>query len=127
MLSKELGVTPRWLRKQISKWKRRIKEFHNLKYLGQRPPSVALDEFIEIEARMHSNLIEVKRHVLEDIRADRHSKGLQDLPSFTFYRVRKQTDLYQFLSEAKYSWFKVRRIDIPSDLSECYKWGNTDL
>jgi hypothetical protein len=75
-LSKELGVTPRGLRKQISTWKRSIKEFHNLKYLGQRPPSVTLEEFIEIEARMYSNPIEVKRHVLEDVTADRLSKGV---------------------------------------------------
>jgi hypothetical protein len=116
-LSKELGVTPQGLRKQISKWKRTVKEFRNLEYLGQRPPSVTLDEFIEIEARMRSNPIEVKSHVLEDIRADRLSKGLQNLPSSTFYRARKQTNLYQFLSEAKYSWFKVRGIEIPIDYS----------
>jgi len=116
-LSEELGVTPQGLRKQISKWKRNIKEFRDLRYLGQRPPSVTLDEFIEIEARMHSNPIEVKSHVLEDIRADRLIKGLQDLPSATFYRAMKQTDLYQFLSATKYSWFKVRGIDIPGDFS----------
>ena len=63
-LSKEQGVTPRGLGKQISIWKRSIKGFRNLRYLGQRPPSVTLDEFIEIEARMHSNPIEVKSHVL---------------------------------------------------------------
>ena len=116
-ISKELGVTPRGLRKQISTWKRSIKEFHNLKYLGQRPPSVTLEEFIEIEARMYSNPIEVKSRVLEDITADRLSKGLQGLPSSTFYQARKQTDLYQFLSKAKYSWFKLRRINIPADFS----------
>jgi hypothetical protein len=64
-LSKELGVTPRGLRKQISNWKTSIKEFRNLRYLGKRPPSVTLDEFVEIEARMHSNPLEVKSHVLE--------------------------------------------------------------
>jgi hypothetical protein len=48
-LSKELGITPRGLRKQISKWKRSIKEFRDLRYLGQRSPSVTLDEFMEIE------------------------------------------------------------------------------
>jgi hypothetical protein len=85
-LSKELGVTPR----------------------GLRTPSVTLQEFIEIEARIHSNPIEVKSHVLEDVKADRLSKGLQNLPSSTFYRVMRQTDLYLFLSEAKYSWFNVR-------------------
>ena len=109
-LSKELGVTPRGLRKQISEWKRSIKEFRDLRYLGKRPPSVTLNEFIEIEARMHLNPIEVKSHVLEDIKADRLCVGLQNLPSSTFYRAMKQTDLYQFLSEAKYSWFKVRGI-----------------
>ena len=116
-LSKELGVTPRGLRKQITKWKRSVKEFRDMRYLGQRPPSVTLDEFIEIEARMHSNPIEVKRHILEDIRADRFGKGLQNLPSSTFYQAMKQTDLYQFLSATKYSWFKVRGIDIPGDYS----------
>ncbi|MBC8521627.1 MAG: hypothetical protein H8D26_06525 [Methanomicrobia archaeon] len=95
-LSKEPGVTPRGLRKQISKWKRSIKEFRDLRYLGKRPPSVTLEEFIEIEARMQSNPIEVKSHVLEDIRADRLGKGLKDLPPSTFYRAMKQTDLYQF-------------------------------
>lgn len=116
-LSKELGVTPRGLRKQISGWKRSIKEFRNLRYLGKRPPSVTLHEFMEIEARIHSNPIEVKSHVLEDIRDDRLSKGLQNLPSSTFYRAMRQTDLYQFLSEAKYSWFNVRGIKIPNDYS----------
>ena len=107
-LSKELGVTPRGLRKQISGWKGSIKEFRDLRYLGKRPPSVTLQEFIEIEARIPSNPIEVKSHVLEDVKADRLSKGLQNLPSSTFYRVMRQTDLYLFLSEAKYSWFNVR-------------------
>ena len=116
-LSKELGVTSRGLRKRISGWKKSIKEFRNLSYLGQRPPSVTLDEFIEIEARMHSNPIEVKSHVLEDIRADRLNKGVQNLPSSTFYRTMKQTNLYQFLSDTKYSWFKVRKINIPGDYS----------
>jgi len=116
-MSKELGVTPRGLRKQISEWKRSIKEFRNLRYLGKRSPSVTLNEFIEIEARMHSNPIEVKSRVLEEIRADRLSKGLQSLPSSTFYRAMKQTDRYQFLSAAKYSWFNVRGIEIPNDYS----------
>jgi hypothetical protein len=80
-LSKELGVTPQGLRKQISWWKRSIKKFSDLRYLGKRPPSVTLSEFIEIEARMHSNPIEVKSRVLGDIRDDRLSKGLQNLPS----------------------------------------------
>ena len=53
-LSNELGVTPQGLRKQISKWKRSKEEFQNLKYLGQRPPSVTLTEFIEIEARTYA-------------------------------------------------------------------------
>lgn len=53
-LSKEQGVTPRGLGKQISMWKRSIKGFRNLRYLGQRPPSVTLDEFIEIEACTHA-------------------------------------------------------------------------
>ncbi|KAF5428891.1 hypothetical protein C5S39_10030 [Candidatus Methanophagaceae archaeon] len=116
-LSKELGVTPRGLRTQISEWKRSIKEFRTLRYLGKRPPSMTLNEFIEIEARMHSNPIEVKSRVLEEIRADRLSKGLQSLPSSTFYRAMKQTDLYQFLSAAKYSWFNVRGSEIPNDYS----------
>jgi len=116
-LSNELGVTPQGLRKQISKWKRSKEEFRNLKYLGQHPPSVTLTEFIKIEARTHSNPIEVKSRILEDIRDDRLSKGLQNLPSSTFYRAMKQTDLYQFLSEAKYAWFKVRGIEIPNDYS----------
>ena len=44
-------------------------------------------------------------------------KGLQNLPSSTFYRAMKQTDLYQFVSEATYSWFKVRGLVIPNDYS----------
>jgi hypothetical protein len=45
--SNELCVTPQALRKQITKWKRSKEEFRNLKYSGQRPPSVTLTEFIE--------------------------------------------------------------------------------
>jgi hypothetical protein len=112
-LSKELDVTPQGLRKQISKWKKSIKEFCNLKYLGQRPPSVTLDEFIEMKARLHSNPIEVKRHVLKDIRADRLDSELQNLPSSTFYR---ETNTW-FFSEQKYSWFEVKGIVIPNNFS----------
>jgi hypothetical protein len=39
-LSKELGVTSQGLRKQISKGKESIKDFRDLRYLGQLPPSV---------------------------------------------------------------------------------------
>jgi hypothetical protein len=97
-LSKELGVTPRGLRKKIAKWKRNIKEFRDLRYLEKRPPSVTVDEFIEMESRLHSNPIEVKSRVLEDIRADRLGKGLRNLPSSTFYRTMEQTDLLVCLS-----------------------------
>ena len=70
-LSKELGVTPRGLRKQISGWKRSIKEFRNLRYLGKRPPSVTLTEFIEnLKAYGGADLQEIfnrltnaKRHI----------------------------------------------------------------
>jgi hypothetical protein len=110
-------TTPQGLRKQIAGWKRSIKEFRVLGYLGKRPPSVTHTEFIKIEARMHSNPMEAKSRVLGDIRDDRICKGLQNLPSSTFYRAMKQTDLYQFLSEANYSWFKVRGIEIPNDYS----------
>ncbi|RJS77100.1 hypothetical protein CW713_10610 [Methanophagales archaeon] len=73
-LSNELSFTPQGLRKQISKWKRSKGGFR--KYLGQRSPSVTLDEFMEIETRTHSNPIEVKSHIFVDIRADRLNKGL---------------------------------------------------
>ena len=61
---------------------------------------MTLNEFIEIEARMYSNPIEVKSNVLADFTAGRLSKGLQDLPSSTFYRARKQRankNTYEFL------------------------------
>ena len=60
-------------------------------------------EGVQIIQRMHSNPMEAKSRVLGDIRDDRLCKGLKNLPSSTFYRAMKQTDLYQFLSEAKYS------------------------
>ena len=78
---------------------------------------MTLDEFTEMEARLHSNPIEVKGNVLEDFRADRLDKRLQNLPSSTFYRTMKQTDLYLFFSEAKYSWFEVRGIEMSKDYS----------
>ncbi|NQE54152.1 hypothetical protein C5S29_11215 [ANME-1 cluster archaeon GoMg3.2] len=126
-LSKELGDTSQGLRKQIAGWKRSIKEFRDLSYLGKRHHSVTLTEFIEIEARMHSNPIEVKSRVLGDIWDDRLCKGLQNLPSSTFYLAMKQTDLYQFLSKAKYTWFKVRGIKIPNDYSVYDKTSCTDI
>jgi hypothetical protein len=70
-LSKELGVTPQGLRKQIAGWKRSIKEFRDLRYLGKRPPSVTLTEFIEnLKAyggadlqEIFNRLINAKRHI----------------------------------------------------------------
>ena len=76
---------------------------------------MTLDEFVEIEARLHSNPIEVKSHAIEDIRADRLREGLQNLSSSTLYRAMKQTDLLRFLSEAEYAWFTVRGLKIPND------------
>jgi hypothetical protein len=98
-LSKELGVTPRGLRKQISTWKRSIKEFHNLKYLGQRPPSVTLEEFIEIEACMFSNPIEVKVMFLRISRPIVLVKDCKTYPHpHSTGRGNKQTCISSYLS-----------------------------
>jgi hypothetical protein len=67
--------------------------------------------------RTHSDPIEVKSRLLEDILDDRLNKGWQNLPSSIFYRAMKQTVMYLFISKVKYTWFKARGIEIPSDYS----------
>ena len=44
--AKQLGVTERGLRKQISNWINNYKEFKQLIYLGKEKPSITLSESI---------------------------------------------------------------------------------
>jgi hypothetical protein len=46
--------------------------------------SVSIHHFMDNKLQL---FITVKSHVLEDVRADRHNKGLQDLRSSSFYHA----------------------------------------
>jgi ribosomal 30S subunit maturation factor RimM len=60
-------------------------------YLGRYRPSI--DEFLEIEERIHSNPLEVKSHILSDLQDTRKIKGEEAIPTSTFYR---QTALNEY-------------------------------
>jgi hypothetical protein len=49
-----------------AKWIKEEPDFLNLIYLGKSPPSITLDEFIEIKDRIQSNPLELKKHLLSD-------------------------------------------------------------
>jgi hypothetical protein len=55
-----------------AKWIKEEPDFLNLIYLGKSPPSITLDEFIEIKDRIQSNPLELKKHLLSDPYLQRH-------------------------------------------------------
>lgn len=113
--AEELGVTYMAIWKRVSKWVKEDPAFANLTYLGRYRPSITLNEFLEIEERIHSNPLEVKSHILADLRECRESKGEKAIPTSTFYRRTKQTVLNGYFSG--YDWFEVKNIKIPPQYS----------
>ena len=111
-LAEVLGVTYMAIWKRVSKWVKEDPAFTNLTYLGRYRPSITLNEFLEIEERLQSNPLEVKSHILSDLRDTRKIKGEKAIPTSTFYR---QTALNEYFSG--YDWFKVKNIKIPPQYS----------
>ena len=106
-LANDLGVTWYGLKKRLSFWKKNDPAFKSIVYLGRNRPSVTLNEFIEIESRISSNPLEVKRHILSDLQTNRKASGKEFITKPTFYRVAKQVTLSQFSSEFIYLWFEM--------------------
>jgi hypothetical protein len=76
--------------------------------------SITLDEFIEIKDRIQSNPLELKKHLLSDIRDKRELRGEDTLSTATFYRRANQVELSLFTNNECYRWFSERKIKIPS-------------
>jgi hypothetical protein len=112
-IAEKLNVTPFGLKKQISKWAKGDPTFAGFTYLGKRRPSITLDEFIEIKDRIQSNPLEVKKHILSDIRDKRELRGEDTLSTATFYRRTSQAELSLFSNNEHYRWFSERKIKIP--------------
>jgi hypothetical protein len=113
-IAEELNVTPSGLKKQISKWAKVDSSFTGFTYLGKHRPSITLDEFIEIKDRIQSNPLELKIHLLSDIRDKRELRGEDTLSTATFYRRANQVELSLFTNNECYRWFSERKIKIPS-------------
>ena len=115
--AKQLGVTERGLRKQISNWINNYKEFKQLIYLGKEKPSITLSEFLEIEYKFAENPIQVKNGLYDDIQTKRDLLNLEPLSKSTYYRKVDQTLLSQYSYEKEYRWFESQKITIPEDYS----------
>src|SRR5450759_4320334 len=115
--AKQLGVTERGLRKQISNWINNYKEFKQLIYLGKEKPSITLSEFLEIEYKFAKNPIQVKNGLYDDIQTKRDLLNLEPLSKSTYYRKVDQTLLSQYSYEKEYRWFESQKITIPEDYS----------
>ncbi len=113
-IAEELKVTPFGLKKQISKWAKDDLAFAGFTYLGKHRPSITLDEFIEIKDRIQSNPLELKKHILSDVRDKRERRGEDVLSTATFYRGTKQAELSLFSNNKCYQWFSEKKIEIPS-------------
>jgi len=113
-LAKVMNVTYRAVRMRITKWIKEEPDFFNLIYLGKSPPSITLDEFIEIKDRIQSNPLELKKHLLSDIRDKRELRNEDTLSTATFYRRANQVELSLFTNNESYRWFSERKIKIPS-------------
>jgi len=109
-IAEELNVTPSGLKKQISKWANADSSFAGFTYLGKHRPSITLDEFIEIKDRIQSNPLELKKHLLSDIRDKRELRGEDTLSTATFYRRANQVELSLFTNNESYRWFSERKI-----------------
>jgi hypothetical protein len=113
-LAKLMKVTYRAVRMRLTKWIKEDPDFFNLIYLGKSLPSITLDEFIEIKDRIQSNPLELKKHLLFDIRDKRELRGEDTLSTATFYRRANQVELSLFINNESYRWFSERKIKIPS-------------
>jgi len=112
-LAKVMKATYRAMQMRITKWTKEDPDFSNLVYIGKSPPSITLDEFIEIKDRIQSNPLEVKKRILSDIRDKRELRGEDTLSTATFYRRAKQVELSLFTNNEYYRWFPERKIKIP--------------
>jgi hypothetical protein len=113
-LAKVMKVTYRAVRMRLTKGIKEDPDFFNLIYLGKPPPSITLDEFIEIKDRIQSNPLELKKHMLSDIRDKRELRGEDTSSRATFYRRANQVELSLFTNNECYRWFSERKIKIPS-------------
>nr|QNO58276.1 hypothetical protein BFNMBJLP_00010 [Methanosarcinales archaeon ANME-1 ERB7] len=95
---------------RITKWIKEEPDFFNLIYLGKSPPSITLDEFIEIKDRIQSNPLELKKHILSDIKDKRELRNEDTLSTATFYRRANQVELSLFSNNECYRWFSERKI-----------------
>ena len=108
-LAKVMNVTYRAVRMRITKWIKEEPDFFNLIYLGKSPPSITLDEFIEIKDRIQSNPLELKKHLLSDIRDKRELRNEDTLSTATFSRRANQVELSLFTNSESYRWFSENR------------------
>ena len=111
------GVTPRGLRKQLSHWRTYDARFARFTYLGQRRPSITLNEFMEVGFQLTQNPSIVKKHLLTRLQGSRAQHGDVPLPKTTFYRTAQQTLLLQFPTHPRYPWFTFQGIHLPTSYS----------
>ena len=98
-IAKELNVTSFRLKKQISTWAKVDSSFAGFTCLGKHRPSITLEEFIEIKDRIQSNPLELKKHLLSDIRDKRELRNEDTLSTATFYRRANQVELSLFTNK----------------------------
>ena len=75
-----------------------------------------LFEFLQIEQKLTSNPIQVKRGIYEDIQEQRRLENQKPLAKSTYYRTLKQKVLPMYCSETD-NWFKAKFIPFPEDYS----------
>src|SRR5450759_2208113 len=115
-LAELLHVTPQGLRKRLSTWIKKDKEFSQFIYLGKEKPPITLFEFFKIERGLELNPIQVKKGLFGDIQEERLERNKEPLAKSTFYRNTNQKILSMFGSDQN-NWFKVKEIRFPDNYS----------
>ncbi len=85
-LAKKLLVTRVGLKKRIYLWVQTDQNFAELKYLGQHPMIITLEDFFVINQCLKSNPLILKKDIQEEVNRIRFYKGLAAVPKTTFYR-----------------------------------------
>ena len=94
-------VTPQGLRKRLSTWIKKDKEFSQFIYLGKEKPPITLFEFFKIERGLDLNPIQVKKGLL----LNKIGKLLKDEPELgRVLAMRKYVYVDRQMSE---KWLRI--------------------
>ncbi len=114
--AKKLLVTRVGLKKRINRWAQIDQNFAELKYLGQHPTTVTLEDLFIINQCLKSNPLILKKDILDEVNSIRSCKGLTVSPKTTFYRAARRCTKQLFSNVPnEFKWLYANEIKISNE------------